>query len=49
MWATSKNLLDKLKIHASEYSSVGLDYDHYLNNDGSIDDLYKQVELIINS
>lgn len=49
MWATSKNMLDKLKIHASEYSSVGLDYDYYLRNDGSIDDLYKQVESIINS
>jgi hypothetical protein len=48
LWALSKAKLEKLKIHASEYSSVGLSYDYYLENNGSIDDLYKQVESIIN-
>jgi len=48
LWALSKAKLEKLKIHASEYSSVGLFYDYYLENNGSIDDLYKQVESIIN-
>ena len=48
LWALSKAKLEKLKIHASEYSSVGLTYDYYLENNGSIDDLYKQVESIIN-
>jgi hypothetical protein len=47
-WSISKNKLDKHKVHASEYSSVGLDYDHYLDNNGTIDDLRKQVDLIIN-
>jgi hypothetical protein len=48
LWALSKAKLEKLKIHASEYSSIGLTYDYYLENNGSIDDLYKQVESIIN-
>ena len=48
-WALSKITLDKLKIHASEYSSVGLNYDHYLDNNGTIDYLHNQVEKLINS
>ncbi len=48
LWSLSKTKLDKQKVHASEYSSVGLTYDHYLNNNGSIDDLHTQVESIIN-
>jgi hypothetical protein len=47
MWAVSKMHLEKLKIHASEYSSVGLDYDHVVDNNGTIDDLHKQVKNII--
>ena len=35
-------------VHASEYSSVGLDYDYHLDNNGTIDDLHKQIESIIN-
>jgi hypothetical protein len=47
-WAISKSKLDKLKIHASEYSSVGLDYDHYIDNNGTIDNLHSQIEKLIN-
>lgn len=47
-WAIAKHKLKELRIHASEYSSVGLDYDHYINNDGSIDDLHKKIASIIN-
>lgn len=47
-WSISKNKLDKHKVHASEYSSVGLNYDYYLDNNGTIDDLRKQVDSIIN-
>jgi len=48
LWSLSKAKLDRLGIHASEYSSVGLKYDHYLDNDGSIDELYNKVQSIIN-
>ena len=47
-WSLSKHKLDKLGVHASEYSSVGLSYDHYIDNNKTIDDLHKQVESIIN-
>ena len=41
--------LTELGVHASEYSSVGLDYDHTIDNNGTIDDLHKHMELIVNS
>lgn len=41
-------VLEKMNIHASEYSSVGLDYDHHIDNNGTIDHLHKQMESIIN-
>jgi hypothetical protein len=47
-WATGKATLDRLKIHASEYSSVGLKYDHHIHNDTTLEDLYATVENIIN-
>jgi len=47
-WSLGKNKLDQLKIHASEYSSVGLDYDYEIYNDSSIDDLHSQLEDVIN-
>lgn len=47
-WSLSKVKLDKLNVHASEYSSVGLKYDHYIDNNKTIDDLHKQIYSIIN-
>lgn len=47
-WALARNNLEKFGIHASEYSSVGLDYDHVIDNNGSIDDLHKKIDSIIN-
>jgi hypothetical protein len=47
-WATSKAKLDKNNVHASEYSSVGIQYDHYIDNNGTIDDLHNQIQSIIN-
>jgi hypothetical protein len=47
-WSLSKAKLDRNRVHASEYSSVGLDYDHYIDNNGTIDDLHKQVNSVIN-
>jgi hypothetical protein len=43
--------MSKLKyynVHASEYSSVGLKYDYHINNNGTIDDLHKQIASVIN-
>ena len=48
-WALSKGKLDKLKIHASEYSSIGLNYDYIVENDGTIDELHNKIYAIINS
>ena len=48
MWSLSKTKLDKLNIHASEYSSVGLDYDYYIDNNGTIDNLHQQIKSIVN-
>ena len=42
-WALSKLKLDTLRIHASEYSWVGGDIDHTVNNDTSIDELFSQL------
>ena len=47
-WALSKQVLVDLNVHASEYSSVGLDYDHIIENNNSIDDLHRKIDSIIN-
>ena len=47
-WSLSKAKLDRNRVHASEYSSVGLEYDYYIDNNGTIDDLHKQVNSVIN-
>ena len=46
-WSLSKIVLDKAKVHASEYSSVGLNYDHFIQNDGTIDNLHVQVNQLL--
>ena len=40
--------LTDLNVHASEFSSVGLDYDHTIQNNGTIDELHNHMKLIIN-
>lgn len=47
-WALAKDELLKRNVHASEYSSVGLEYDFILDNNGSIDDLHQKIKSIIN-
>jgi hypothetical protein len=44
----ARKKLDESGIHASEYSSVGLNYDYMIDNNGTIDDLYRQIDSIIN-
>ena len=48
-WALSKAKLDTLKIHASEYSSIGLKYDYIVDNNSTIDELHNKIYNIINS
>ena len=46
-WALSKTKLDKLGIHASEYSSVGLEYDYQIDNNGTLDELHTQINQLL--
>jgi len=46
-WALSRDRLQKSGIHASEYSSVGLDYDYVVDNNGTLTDLHNKIEKII--
>jgi hypothetical protein len=41
------NDLKMQKIHASETSWVGTEFDHTLDNNGSIDELYQQVKTLV--
>ena len=45
----ARKVLEDYGVHASEYSSVGLDYDYYVENNSTIDELHRKVDLIINS
>jgi hypothetical protein len=40
-------VLDTFKIHASETAWVGTEFDAVLNNNGTMDELYAQVDLIV--
>jgi hypothetical protein len=44
LWSTSRSRLEKLKIHASETAWVGTKFDAVLDNNGSLDDLYLQIQ-----
>ena len=46
-WSLSKLVLDRAGVHASEYSSVGLNYDHFIMNDGTIDNLQEQINQLL--
>ena len=49
-WALSKQKIEQLGVHASETAWVGQKFDVLLNNDGTIEELYQQIESnIINS
>jgi hypothetical protein len=43
-WALSSHNIEKLGIHASETAWVGQKFDATLNNDGTLDELYTQIE-----
>lgn len=46
-WMLSKDKLQKLGIHASETAWVGTEFDAVLDNNGSIDDLYKEIKNLV--
>jgi hypothetical protein len=46
-WALSKMRLDKLKIHSSETAWIGSNFDHIIENNGSIDHLYQQIKNLV--
>jgi hypothetical protein len=46
-WALSKHRIEELGIHASETAWVGSKIDAVVTNDGTIDDLYQQLEILI--
>ena len=48
-WMMSKERISKLGIHASETAWVGTNFDHILNNNATIDDLYTQVRSLVPS
>ena len=41
------NELKRLKIHASETAWVGTEFDHVVENNGTIDDLYNKIKSIV--
>jgi hypothetical protein len=43
-WSIGKESLVRLKVHASEYSWVGTEFDAVLDNNGTLDHLYQQVK-----
>jgi hypothetical protein len=43
-WSTSKSRLENVGIHASETAWVGTKFDHELDNNGSIDELFAQIK-----
>jgi hypothetical protein len=42
-WSLSKNRLEKHNVHASETAWVGTDFDCVIDNNGSMDQLYQQI------
>jgi hypothetical protein len=46
-WATSKEHLNNHKIHASETSWVGTNFDQVIDNNTSLDDLYLQIKNLV--
>ena len=36
-------------VHASEYSWIGTEFDAEIDNNGSVDDLYRQIKNLVQS
>jgi hypothetical protein len=46
-WMTSKIALEKYNIHASETAWVGTEFDAIIDNNGTMDHLYKQINDLV--
>ncbi len=46
-WALGKERLNRLNVHASEFSWVGGDIDHIVYNDSTIDELFSQIKSLV--
>lgn len=46
-WSLGKEYLMRNKIHDSESSWVGTDFDQIIDNNGSLDDLYLQIKNLV--
>jgi hypothetical protein len=46
-WALSRGHLERFGVHPSEYSWVGQKFDTVLSNDGTMSDLYDQIERLL--
>ena len=47
-WALSKSKMEDYKIHPSETSWIGSDFDHVIDNNNSLDELYCQIDALLN-
>lgn len=46
-WVSNRSVLDTFKVHASETAWIGTEFDHILNNNSTMDELYAQVDEIV--
>ncbi len=46
-WSIGKEVLERHKVHASEYSWVNTDFDAVLDNNATLDHLFNQVETLV--
>lgn len=46
-WATSKAVMERAGVHASETAWIGTEFDYVLDNNGTIDDLFSQVKHVL--
>ena len=46
-WALSMRALERAKVHSSETSWVGTNFDAVLDNNGTLDHLYTQIKDLV--
>ena len=46
-WAIGKDHLEKARVHPSEYSWIGSKFDFVLDNNGTLDQLYQQINDLV--